>query len=51
MHKDTIYSQERNQWILAAGNGDGDDNVEGYEWKVGQTVRFRINYTLWDIVY
>lgn len=46
MHKDTIYNEQSNTWILAAGDGS-----EGYEWKMGAKVRFRVAYTLWDKVY
>ena len=41
MHQDTVYDEEKNQWILTSG-GQGS---KGYEWKLGGTVRFRIGQT------
>ena len=41
LHANTIYDQKQNQWILTT-EGDGS---QGYEWKMGSLVRFRINKT------
>ena len=46
LHKDTIYVEQTNTWILATGQAN-----EGYEWKIGAPIRFRIGYTLWDETY
>lgn len=44
LHKDTIYNEEKNQWILATG----EQSDQGYEWKIGAHVRFRIHSTHWQ---
>jgi DNA-directed RNA polymerase subunit E'/Rpb7 len=47
MHRDTVYHEEKNQWIYAVeslGN-------EGYEWKIGAKVRVKVHATHWNEVY
>jgi DNA-directed RNA polymerase subunit E'/Rpb7 len=39
MHSGTVYNEEQNQWIYTGGK----KNNEGYEWKMGAQVRFRVH--------